>query len=102
MKRQRCHILQLGNLLPFSNSKIAFSIVHQEKIEVVNCQANVFAEADHFDAPAIASKKEALNTRYQQLQVINVAIHVFSSYAITVVFIVLMNALCIRGITKVN
>lgn len=42
----------------------------KEKIEVVNAQANLFAEADHFDAPAIAEKKEVLNARYQQLQVI--------------------------------
>lgn len=51
-----------------------FSIEHQEKIEVVNAQANLFAEADHFDAPSIATKKEALNERYQQLQVIKGAI----------------------------
>ena len=41
----------------------------QEKIEVVNAQAQLFAEADHFDAPTISGKKEALNARYQQLQV---------------------------------
>jgi len=44
-------------------------ILFQEKIEVVNAQAQLFAEADHFDAPTISSKKEALNARYQQLQV---------------------------------
>lgn len=46
-----------------------FFHVCQEKIEVVNAQADLFAEADHFDAPAIAEKKEVLNVRYQQLQV---------------------------------
>lgn len=46
-----------------------FLHVCQEKIEVVNAQADLFAEADHFDAPAIAEKKEVLNARYQQLQV---------------------------------
>ncbi|XP_074621265.1 spectrin alpha chain, non-erythrocytic 1-like [Acropora palmata] len=43
-------------------------IARAEKIEVVNAQAQLFAEADHFDAPTISSKKEALNARYQQLQ----------------------------------
>ena len=58
--------------------KVSCSIFHyifccavpQEKIEVVNAQANLFAEADHFDAPSIKEKKEVLNSRYQQLQVI--------------------------------
>lgn len=45
-------------------------VVPQEKIEVVNAQADLFAEADHFDAPSIKEKKEVLNSRYQQLQVI--------------------------------
>ncbi|CAH3114647.1 unnamed protein product [Porites lobata] len=43
-------------------------VARAEKIEVVNAQADLFAEADHFDAPAIAEKKEVLNARYQQLQ----------------------------------
>lgn len=43
-------------------------IARAEKIEVVNAQADLFAEADHFDAPSIKEKKEVLNSRYQQLQ----------------------------------
>lgn len=43
-------------------------IARAEKIEVVNAQADVFAAADHFDAPTIKEKKEILNNRYQQLQ----------------------------------
>ncbi|XP_048586984.1 spectrin alpha chain, non-erythrocytic 1 isoform X2 [Nematostella vectensis] len=43
-------------------------ITHIEKIEAVNAQAAVFAEADHFDAPTIEAKKEAVAARYQALQ----------------------------------
>lgn len=60
--------------------KLFGCFLHQEKIEVVNAQANLFAEADHFDAPAISTKKETLNARYQQLQVMT--LHVSDSYSV--------------------
>ena len=52
-----------------STLRVNSLILFQEKIEVVNAQAQLFAEADHFDAPTISLKKEVLNARYQQLQV---------------------------------
>lgn len=66
------HLIKKKKLdrIPLASILIKLTLIlFQEKIEVVNAQAQLFAEADHFDAPTIANKKEALNTRYQQLQV---------------------------------
>lgn len=44
-------------------------ITKQERIDVCSTQADLFAEQEHFDAPAIVAKKAALMERYEKLKV---------------------------------